>query len=129
MALGAMERSENQVIRDDIGRLSIHRSAQQVFGGEGSARSPHEITEPVREPVALELANAVLDRNPVANLQGQLVHRPNAAFTSFYWESEEAEEVLDLLTEVVAKLITANNAKIARDWSEKGMGDLRMPPI
>jgi hypothetical protein len=47
MAFGAMKRSENQVIRDDIRRSSVHRLPQQVFGGEGSAGRPHEITEPV----------------------------------------------------------------------------------
>jgi phage-related protein len=55
--------------------------------------------------------------------------RRHAASTSFYWEPEEAEEVLDLVTEVVAKLIAANNAKVPRDWSENGLRDLRMPPI
>lgn len=54
--------------------------------------------------------------------------RRHAASTSFYWESEEIEEVLDLLTEVMAKLIAANNEKLARDWSNKGLGDLRVPP-
>lgn len=49
--------------------------------------------------------------------------RRHAASTSFYWESEETEEVLDLLTEVVAKLIAANNEKLARDY-EKGLNDL-----
>jgi hypothetical protein len=53
--------------------------------------------------------------------------RRHAASTSFYWESEETEEVLDLLTEAVAKLIAANNARMARDWAEKGLGDLRRP--
>jgi hypothetical protein len=55
--------------------------------------------------------------------------RRHAASTSFYWESEEAEEVLDLLTEVVAKLIAANNAKMARDWADKGLSDLRGPML
>jgi hypothetical protein len=54
--------------------------------------------------------------------------RRHAASTSFYWESEETEEVLDLLTEVMAKLIVANNAKLARDWADKGYEDLRPPP-
>jgi hypothetical protein len=53
--------------------------------------------------------------------------RRHAASTSFYWESEETDEVLDLLTEVMAKLIAANNAKLTRDWSEKGLGDLQDP--
>jgi hypothetical protein len=54
--------------------------------------------------------------------------RRHAASTSFYWESEETEEVLDLLMEGVAKLIAANNAKMARDWADKGLEDLRPPP-
>jgi hypothetical protein len=45
--------------------------------------------------------------------------RGHAASTSFYWESEETEEVLDLLTEVVAKLIAANNQKVTRDWEQE----------
>jgi len=53
--------------------------------------------------------------------------RSHAASTSFYWESEEAEEVLDLLTEVVAKLIAANNEKMARDWADQGLSDLLGP--
>jgi hypothetical protein len=53
--------------------------------------------------------------------------RRHAASTSFYWESEETQEVLDLLTEVMAKPIAASNAKIARDWSAKGLGDLWGP--
>lgn len=53
--------------------------------------------------------------------------RRHAASTSFYWESEETEELLDLLVDAMAKLIAANNAKIARDWSDRGMQDL-MPP-
>jgi hypothetical protein len=51
--------------------------------------------------------------------------RRHAASTSFYWESEETGEVLDLVTEVMAKLVAANNAKLARDWSEKGLSDPR----
>jgi hypothetical protein len=54
--------------------------------------------------------------------------RRRAASTSFYWESEETEEVLDLLVEVVAKLIAANNETMVRDWANKGLGDLRRPP-
>ena len=54
--------------------------------------------------------------------------RRHAASTSFYWESEETEELLDLLVDAMAKLIAANNAKIARDWSDRGIQDLKMPP-
>ncbi len=52
--------------------------------------------------------------------------RRQAASTSFYWESEETEEVLDLLVAAVSKLIDANNAKMARDWADKGAKDLKI---
>jgi hypothetical protein len=55
--------------------------------------------------------------------------RRQAASTSFYWESEETEEVVDLLVGLMARLVEANNAKMARDWADKGLNDLRMPPI
>jgi hypothetical protein len=42
-----------------------------------------------------------------------------APSTSFYWESDELEDVLDLLVDVVAKLIEANNVKITRDWESE----------
>jgi hypothetical protein len=45
--------------------------------------------------------------------------RRRAASTSFYWESEETEEVVDLLVDVMARLVEANNAKMARDWPTK----------
>ena len=35
--------------------------------------------------------------------------------TQFYWESDEIEQALDLLVDALAKLIAANNAKIAAD--------------
>jgi len=44
--------------------------------------------------------------------------RSHASSTSFYWESEETEEVLDLLTEVMAKLIAANNERLAHDFAK-----------
>ena len=37
------------------------------------------------------------------------------ASTSFYWESDELEEVVDLLVEAVANAIAANNKKVAAD--------------
>jgi hypothetical protein len=52
--------------------------------------------------------------------------RQQAASTSFYWESEETEEVLDLLVDAVSKLLAANNEKMARDWADKGASDLRV---
>ena len=39
-----------------------------------------------------------------------------AASTSFYWESEEVEELLDLVVDAVARLIAENNKKFRQDW-------------
>lgn len=46
--------------------------------------------------------------------------------TTFYWESEELEEAIDLMVDAVAKLLAANNKKIADDWSRHGAKDLRV---
>lgn len=35
--------------------------------------------------------------------------------TSFYWESEETEEALDLVVSAVARLVEANNRRIVQD--------------
>lgn len=37
------------------------------------------------------------------------------ASTSFYWESDELEEAVDLLLDVVATAIAANNRKVEED--------------
>jgi 3-polyprenyl-4-hydroxybenzoate decarboxylase len=42
-----------------------------------------------------------------------------APSTSFYWESDEVEDLLDLLVDVMANLIEANNKKITRDWQDE----------
>jgi hypothetical protein len=42
-----------------------------------------------------------------------------APSTSFYWESDELEDLLDLLVGVFAKLVEANNAKLTRDWEDQ----------
>jgi hypothetical protein len=42
-----------------------------------------------------------------------------APSTSFYWESDELEDLLDLMVDVMAKLIEANNAKVTRDWENE----------
>lgn len=36
--------------------------------------------------------------------------------TSFYWESEETEEALDLVVDAMAKLIAVNNRRIVQDF-------------
>jgi hypothetical protein len=40
----------------------------------------------------------------------------SAASTTFYWENEETEEVMDLLVGAVAKAIAANNKRFKQDW-------------
>ena len=40
----------------------------------------------------------------------------SVASTSFYWENEEIEEVMDLLVDAVAKAIAANNRRFKQDW-------------
>lgn len=42
-----------------------------------------------------------------------------ASSTSFYWESEDVEEALDLVVEAVSKLIAANNEKFQRDMEQE----------
>lgn len=52
-----------------------------------------------------------------------------ASSTSFYWESDELEDLLDLVVDAVAKLIEANNASIAHAWQSRGLKDLQIPPM
>jgi hypothetical protein len=42
-----------------------------------------------------------------------------ASSTSFYWESDDVEEALDLVVEAVSKLIAANNIKFKRDMEQE----------
>lgn len=53
----------------------------------------------------------------------------NEASTSFYWESDELDEVLDLVMDAVSKAIAANNNKIAQDWKRRGLSDLDIGSI
>ena len=50
-----------------------------------------------------------------------------AGTTSFYWENDELEEVLDLVVESVAKVIAQNNAAFAADMRDNILKDARMP--
>jgi hypothetical protein len=43
--------------------------------------------------------------------------RRHEASTSFYWESEEMEELLELIVGAVTKLLAANNDKLMRDYA------------
>jgi hypothetical protein len=38
-----------------------------------------------------------------------------ASPTSFYWESEELEELLDMLVDAIAELIARNNAQLIQE--------------
>jgi hypothetical protein len=42
-----------------------------------------------------------------------------APSTSFYWESDELEDMLSLLVDVLTKLIAANNKQITKDWESE----------
>jgi hypothetical protein len=42
-----------------------------------------------------------------------------AASTSFYWESDDTEEALDLIVDAVAKLLAANNKQYKRDYESE----------
>jgi hypothetical protein len=39
-----------------------------------------------------------------------------ASSTSFYWESEDVEEALELIVDAVARLIAENNKRYKRDF-------------
>ena len=42
-----------------------------------------------------------------------------AASTSFYWESEDVEEAIDMLVDAVSKLLDANNKRFKQDWERE----------
>jgi hypothetical protein len=51
----------------------------------------------------------------------------SAASSQFYWDSD-LEELLDLVTDAVAKLVAANNAKLIKDWEQGLARALRALP-
>lgn len=51
-----------------------------------------------------------------------------ASTSSFYWESDELDEVVDLLTSVFAKAIAKNNAVLTEHIKARGLSDLQIPP-
>ncbi len=52
----------------------------------------------------------------------------SAATSSFYWESDELEEVLDLLVDAVARLIAANNRALTESIKRNVLRDAKVPP-
>jgi hypothetical protein len=42
-----------------------------------------------------------------------------ASSTSFYWESEDVEEALEIVLDAVAKLIAENNRRFSRDLEQE----------
>ena len=52
----------------------------------------------------------------------------SAASTTFHWESDELDEVLDILTEVFAKVIAANNRALTQAIKKHGLSDMQIPP-
>lgn len=50
----------------------------------------------------------------------------NEASTSFYWESEEVEELMELIVDAVAKTIAANNQRLVADWSRENDMQMRV---
>ena len=59
------------------------------------------------------MAHGLSEHEARAFLEGELER--TAASTSFYWESEEIEEAMDLLIDAVARLVAHNNAVYERD--------------
>lgn len=47
--------------------------------------------------------------------------------SSFYWESEELEDAVEMIVEAVTRLIVANNAKITRDVKQHVLEDAKTP--
>lgn len=51
-----------------------------------------------------------------------------AGTTSFYWENDELDEVLDMVVETVAKVIAQNNAVLSGDLRRNILRDADLPP-
>lgn len=50
-----------------------------------------------------------------------------AATSSFYWESDEPEELLDLLVDALARLLAANNRALSESMKSSILRDAKMP--
>jgi hypothetical protein len=51
-----------------------------------------------------------------------------ASSSSFYWESDELEEALDIIVDAVARTIAANNRELTADIQNRALGEMRIPP-
>jgi hypothetical protein len=49
----------------------------------------------------------------------------SASSTSFYWESDELEEALDVIVDAIAKVIAANNKAMTDAIKNRGLHDMR----
>jgi hypothetical protein len=67
------------------------------------------------------LASLGLDRRKARDYLVSQISRGEGT-TSFYWENEETEELLDLLIDAVAGLIEQNNREIEHSFSRATSG-------
>jgi hypothetical protein len=51
----------------------------------------------------------------------------SASTSSFYWESEELEDAVEMIIEAVVRLIVSNNAKVTRDIKQHVLEDAKVP--
>ena len=51
-----------------------------------------------------------------------------ASTSSFYWESEELEDAVELIIDALASLVVANNAKLSQDIKQNVLDDAKLPP-
>jgi hypothetical protein len=59
-------------------------------------------------------------------LQRELLQ--SASTSSFYWESEELEDAVEMVIDAVARLVVSNNAKLSRDIKQNVLEDAKVPP-
>ena len=108
-----------------IGRCGEGAERRDPSGDRGAGRRDEAHRGQVRARARLMRDYGFSENEARRFLEKEL--RRHDASTSFYWESEESEEVVDLLVEVFAKLVEANNKKMARDWANNGAKDLKPP--
>jgi hypothetical protein len=59
-------------------------------------------------------------------LQRELLQ--SSSTSSFYWESDELEDAVQLVIEAVTRLMVANNARLAADIKGNVLKDAKLPP-